>query len=68
MWYFKNHVIDHVKYPNIDITEPNGVSVLTLLKLDPYHVGEYKCVVYNKHGTKSSTAQVRQIGKFSFLF
>jgi len=45
MWYFKNHVIDHVKYPNIDITEPNGVSVLTLLKLDPYH---WHCILSAK--------------------
>lgn len=59
-------MIDHVKYPNIDITEPNGVSVLTILKLDPYHVGDYKCAVYNRDGTSSSSSRVRQIGKFLY--
>ena len=62
-WFYNNKIIDHVKYTNIEITEPKGVSLLTLTKLDRYHVGHYTCIVFNTHGRKSSTASVRQIGR-----
>lgn len=65
-WFFKGSVIDHIKFANLDITEPNGVSVLTVLKLDHYHVGDYTCMVFNQHGRRASTAYIRLIGNGSF--
>ena len=61
-WFYNNKIVDHVKFANIDITEPNGVSLLTIHSLDRLHVGRYTCLVFNVYGRRSSTAFVRQIG------
>lgn len=67
-WFFKGRVIDHIKFSNLDITEPNGVSVLTIINLDQKHVGGYTCMVFNQHGRMSSTAHVRLIGRLTRCF
>ena len=63
-WFRNGKVIDHVKYENIDILEPDGLSKLRIVKLDKEHEGSYRCVAFNVYGRKQATAQVRQIGKF----
>lgn len=60
-WFFNDNVVDHVQFKNIDITEPKGVSVLTLHRIDNDHSGEYKCMVFNAHGRAESIAYVRMI-------
>ena len=50
---------------NIDIEEPDGVSVLTLRSLRSTDGGVYECTVFNIYGRATASALIRVIRKYT---
>lgn len=67
-WFHNDQVIDHAKVANLDITEPDGVSLLTIRSFDEEYGGTYMCSVFNVYGRMSKSAFVRLISKFLSFF